>query len=224
MGIEEKGVLKMETCKNRNGWLVRRGNTIGGSDCAAILGLSKWRDNISLWRILTGMDAPEDISNKPFVKYGVDAEPHLRNLFKLHHPEWAVGYEENNLWTNTKYPFAHASLDGWIETEDGKYGILECKTTEISSKAKAAEWEGRVPDQYFCQALHYLMVTNFDFVIICAELKVHRVDDSIEYRIIERRIDRSDVQADIDELEQKERAFWWHVEDKTEPARILPTI
>ena len=45
-----------------------------------------------------------------------------------------------------------------------------------------------------------------------------------DIEVVERRIDRKDVQADIEELERKERAFMWHVEDKTEPARILPAI
>ena len=214
--------LQMQTFKTRNEWLAARGNTIGGSDAGSVLGLNKWRNNLSLWRIMVGYDEPEDISDRPFVKYGIDNEPNLRNMFKLHHPEWAVGYEENNLWTNTKYPFAHASLDGWIETEDGKYGILEIKTTEVNSKAQNDEWVGRVPDSYYAQALHYLLVTGFDFVIFCAELKVHKADGSNEWRVIERQIDRKDVLADIKELEQQERAFWWHVQDKTEPAMKLP--
>lgn len=216
-------MVSMKTFKDKSEWLQHR-QKIGGSDAGVILGLSKWRDNLTLWREKCGFSDPEDISDKPFVKYGVEAEPYIREIFRLHHPEWAIGYEENNMWTNDKYPFAHASLDGWIETQDGKYGILEIKTTEISSKANAAEWDGRIPDTYYCQLLHYLMVTGFDFAVLCGELKVHRADGSEEWRIVERRIDRAEVQADIDELEQKERAFWWHVEDKTEPGRLLLAI
>jgi len=224
VGIKKCHGVHYEVFKSRNEWLAARGKTIGGSDAGSILGLCKWRDNNKLWRIMVGFEDPEDISNRPFVQYGIDAEPHIRDMFRLHHPEWGIGYAENNMWTNKKYPFAHASLDGWIETEDGKYGILEIKTTEITSKAKNDEWQGRIPDTYYAQILHYFLVTEFDFAILCAELKVHKADGSNEWRIIERRIDRKDVQADIEELERKERAFMWHVEDKTEPARILPAI
>lgn len=217
-------MLQKKTYKTREAWLDARGNTIGGSDAGAILGLNKWRNNVTLWRILTGLDKPEDISDRPFVKYGTEAETAIRELFALHHPDWAVGYQDNNMFTNSRYPFAHASLDGWIEDEDGHHGILEIKTTEISSKANAAEWDGRVPDTYYAQALHYLMVTEFTFVVFCAELKVHKADGSTEYRIIERRIDRDDVEEDIKELELKEKRFWQCVKEKREPAMILPSI
>lgn len=215
------GNVKMQTFKSRQEWLAARGNTIGGSDCAAIMGLSKWRTNLQLWRIMMGYAEPEDISNKPFVAYGNSAEPIIRDMFKLHHPDWAVGYEPNNMFTNKRFPFAHASLDGWVETEDGKYGVLEIKTTEICSKSNSDEWMGRVPDCYFCQVLHYLMVTEFDFAVLCAELKVHRASGEDEWLIVERRIDRKDVLDDIAELERKERSFMWHLEDRTEPGLIL---
>ena len=217
--------IEYKTFKTRNEWLAGRHNTIGGSDAGAILGLCKYRDNVKLWRIMMGIEEPEDISDVPYVKYGIEAEQYIRELFRLHHPDWAVGYEENNLWTNTDYPFAHASLDAWVETPDGKHGILEIKTAELSSRIKAAEWEdNRIPDTYYAQILHYFLVTGFDFAILCAELKTFRKDGSIEWRMIERRIDRSEVLDDIKELEIKERAFWWHLEDKTCPGRILPAI
>ena len=215
--------VTMKCFKSKAQWLKHR-DKIGGSDAGAIMGLCKWRDNHTLWREKVGLEKPEDISDRPFVQYGIDAEPHIREMFRLHHPEWIVGYAENNMWTNDKYPFAHASLDGWIKDENGRLGVFECKTTEITSKAKNEEWVDRVPDTYYCQLLHYLLVTEYDFAILCAELKVHRADGSDEWRIIERRIERSDVENDIRELEKKEREFYQHVLDKTEPARILPSL
>ena len=68
------------------------------------------------------------------------------------------------------------------------------------------------------------MVTEFDFAIVCAELQTRRMDGSIEWRIVERRIDREDVEKDIEELERQERAFWQNIVDGIEPARILPGI
>lgn len=210
------------TFKSKEEWKNHR-TSIGGSDAGAIMGKCKWRDNLTLWREKTGLVEPEDISDRPFVQYGIDMEPVIREAFKRHHPELGVCYEENNLWSNDRVLFAHASLDGWIETLDGQYGVLEIKTTEITNKAKAAEWDGRIPDTYYCQLLHYLMVTNFSFAILVAELKVHRGDE-IEYKLVERRIDRYEVQKDIDELEKKEREFWQYVANRIEPPRILPQI
>ena len=218
-------MIEMRTFQTRDQWLVGRGYTIGGSDAGAICGCCKYRDNLSLWRIFMGYDDPEDISDRPYVKYGVDCEPLIRQMFALHHPDWNVKYRENNLFLNSKIPYAHASLDGWFETPDGRSGILEIKTTEITSKAKAAEWaDNHIPDNYYCQILHYFMVTERDFAVLVAELKVHRADGSNEWRIIERYIERSEVMQDIKELERKERKFWGCVIHKIEPAKILPSI
>lgn len=217
-------MVEMKTYKSRQEWLAARGKTIGGSDAASVLGISKWRTNVKLWRILLGFDEPEDISNKPYVVYGVSAEPKLRELFRLHHPDWGIGYTENNMFVNDKYPFAHASLDGWVETPDGRHGVLEIKTTEITSKSRNEEWQGRIPDAYYAQVLHCMLVCEFDFAVVCAELKVHKADGTDEWRIVERFIDRKDVESDIKELERLERAFSWHLEDRTEPGLILPSL
>ena len=216
-------MIDVNVLESREAWLSAR-KYIGGSDAGVIMGVSHWKDNVTLWLEKTGVVIPEDISDKLVVQYGNRMEPRIREIFKGHHPEWGVAYKENNLWTNDNYPFAHASLDGWIETEDGKYGVLEIKTAEILKKSQAEAWEGRVPDTYYCQVLHYLMVTEFDFAIVCAELQVRRMDGSTEWRIVERRIDRAEVEADIKTLERKEREFWQHIVDGTEPARLLPSI
>ena len=112
-------------------WLKAR-KAIGGSDAAALVGLNPYKTNIDLWREKTGRQKAPDISKEPFVKFGHDAEPHLRDLFALDFPQYEVSYVENNMFLNDKYPFAHASLDGWlVDKETGRKGILEIKTTNI---------------------------------------------------------------------------------------------
>ena len=216
-------MVEMAQYASRDEWLEAR-KGLGGSDAGCIMGVNHWKDNLTLWREKMGLAEPEDISAKEVVQYGIRLEPHLRDIFRAHHPDWGVAYRENNMWVNDRIPFAHASLDGWIETDDGKYGVLEIKTAEIQKRAQADAWDGRIPDTYYCQILHYLMVTEFDFAIVCAELQTHRMDGSTEWRIVERRIDRADVERDIAELERQERAFWQNIVDGTEPARLLPGI
>lgn len=63
--------------KDRSEWLRNR-DRIGGSDASSILGMNPYKDNVELWRIKTGLQEAEDISDKPYVKYGTEAEPHLR--------------------------------------------------------------------------------------------------------------------------------------------------
>ena len=117
---------------SREEWLEHRLNGIGGSEISAIIGCNPYMTNVDLWKYKTGQLEHEDISDKSYVKYGTNAEPLLRELFKLDYPEYEVFYEENNSFKNDKYPFALASLDGWlVERETGRKGVWECKTTNI---------------------------------------------------------------------------------------------
>lgn len=86
-------------------WLVNR-KGIGGSDASAILGLNPYKTNQELWMEKKGQISPVDISDKPYVKYGNDAEPLLRALFSLDYPEYTVEYYDNNMLINKKYPCA----------------------------------------------------------------------------------------------------------------------
>ena len=214
--------VTMHVLKNHDEWLHNR-QRIGGSDAAAILGMNPYRTNVELWQIKTGQLIAEDISDKPYVKYGTEAEQYLRKLFKLDYPEYQVLYEENNMWLNSKYPYAHASLDGWLIDRDGRKGILEIKTTNILQSMQKEKWKNRIPDNYYIQLLHYLMVTEFDFAVLKAQLK-YEYDNDVFLQVKHYKIERADVQADIEFLETSEKRFWQHVQDRKRPDLVLPNI
>ena len=204
-------------------WRAAR-TVIGGSDAAALVGLNPYKTNIELWQEKTGRRTAPDISNEAFVKFGHDAEPLLRELFALDHPQYDVGYVENNMFFNDKFPFAHASLDGWlVEKETGRKGILEIKTTNILQSMQKEKWNDRIPDNYYCQVLWYLMVTEFDFAVLKARL---RSEWQGEIRVTVRHyiIERSEVQEDIDELEKAGWKMWKAIQEDREPYLILPAI
>ena len=217
------GDLVKQTFATREEWLTARAGRIGGSDAAAVLGKSPFITNERLWEIKTGRREQADISNEDAVKYGSLAEEHLRELFRLDFPDYYVGYDANNLWTNTRLPFAHASLDGML-VKDHSYGILEIKTAFVNSKLQAELWNGQIPDYYYCQVIHYLMVTGWDFAILKAQLK-HQIADEMPYlQTRHYRIERADVEEDIAVLEKAEREFWRCVVEDRRPATILPEI
>ncbi len=210
------------TFDSKEEWLRHRSG-IGGSDAAAILGMNPYRNNVELWEIKTGRRQQEDISEKPYVKYGTEAEKHLRELFKLDFPEYEVGYVENNMFLNDKYPFAHASLDGWLRDSEGRVGIWECKTTNILRSMQKEKWNHQIPNNYYVQLLHYFMVTEFDFAMLKAQLK-SEFKGEIYLQTKHYKIERSDVQDDIDYLGKAERKFWEHVKADKVPALILPEL
>lgn len=215
--------VEMMQLGSREEWLQARAGRIGGSDASAILGMNPYRTNIELWQIKTGQLVPEDISDKPYVKYGTEAEQYLRELFKLDFPEYQVCYEENNMFLNDKYPFGHASLDGWLIDQNGRLGIWECKTTNILQSMQKEKWDHRIPDNYYIQILHYLLITEFDYAILKAQLK-SEFGGEIYIQTKHYKIERSEVQADIDLLEASERKFWKQVQERRRPDLILPNI
>lgn len=215
--------VEMMQLGSREEWLQARAGRIGGSDASAILGMNPYRTNIELWQIKTGQLVPEDISDKPYVKYGTEAEQYLRELFKLDFPEYQVCYEENNMFLNGKYPFGHASLDGWLIDQNGRLGVWECKTTNILQSMQKEKWDHRIPDNYYIQILHYLLITEFDFAILKAQLK-SEFGGEIYIQTKHYKIERSEVQADIDLLEASERKFWKQVQERRRPDLILPNI
>lgn len=217
-------MIKMNILQGHGAWLEARSHYIGGSDAAAVLGLNPYKSNLELWQEKTGLVVPEDISEKPYVKYGHAAECCLRELFALDFPEYEVGYMENNIWLNDTFPFAHASLDGWLTDQDGRKGILEIKTTNILQSMQKEKWDHRIPDNYYIQVLHYLMVTEFDFAVLKAQLKYEFQGGDVMLQTKHYKIERSEVQQDILYLAQKEADFWKNVQAKKKPALLLPEI
>lgn len=206
-------------------WLKARKNGIGGSDAAAILGLSPYKTNVELWEEKVGLRDPEDISDEDYVKYGKEAESHLVALFALDYPEYKVWTDSDyQMILHPEYPFLFATLDGHLmERRTGRKGILEIKTSLILNGSQREKWKDCIPDQYFCQVLHYLLVTGREFVEVKACLRWD-YGDGVKKEIRHYHIERKDVQDSIDYLLQKEIEFWNMVQAKQRPNLILPAI
>lgn len=216
-------MIEMKILKNRDEWLKNRMHGIGGSEVSAVIGCNPYLTNVELWERKTGRTTPDDISDKPYVKYGTNAEIHLRELFKLDFPQYQVEYVDNNSFCNTEYPWALASLDGWLTDEEGRRGILEIKTTEILQSMQKEKWNQQLPMNYYCQCLFYMAVLEADFCVLKAQLKT--VFDGVPYLQTKHyHIERADVQEDIDYLMKKGAEFWRYVETNQQPPLVLPEI
>lgn len=204
-------------------WKEARRNGIGGSDAACILGKNPWKSNLDLWREKVGLVIPEDISDKPAVRYGKEAEAPLRRLFELDHPEIIVSYDQYGMIANDpERPWLFATLDGDLTMGDRR-GVLEVKTTEIRRPSDWSKWDNRVPDNYYVQLLHQLLATGYDFSVLLAQIKWEK-NGKPQKTIREYVYFRSEVQADLDYLLPAEDAFWRSVQEKKQPALILPSI
>ncbi len=213
------------TIKTREEWLAVRHSGIGASECSAIVGLNPYMTNVELFEFKTGLKEPEDIGDKPYVQYGIQAEKYLRGLFALDFPQYRVGYKDFDLVRNEKYPFILATLDGrLIEKETGRKGILEIKTTEILKSMQKENWKDKVPDNYFIQCLHQLLATGWSFVDLKAQLK-YDYDGNIRLETKHYHMERKDHLEDLEFLLEQEIKFWnENVLKKVKPSLILPEI
>lgn len=204
-------------------WLKARTYGIGGSDASAIIGMNPYKTNIDLFEEKIGRRVPEDISDKPYVRYGTLAEEHIRALFSLDYPEYKVSYHENRILRSKAYPFLQASLDGELEDKNGRRGILEIKTTNILQSMQYEKWKDRIPDNYYIQVLHYLLVTGYDFVVLRAYFMSEWGSEK-RATVKDYTIERSEVEEDLKFLLTEEQKFWKYVESGRKPPLLLPEI
>lgn len=216
-------MYKIYDFKDERAWLKGRVNGIGGSDASAVVGRNPYKTNIELFEEKTGRRISPDISDKPYVIYGKNAEAPIRELFKLDYPEYQVSHYDYRILQSEEYPFMQASLDGELLDQDGRKGVLEIKTTNILQSMQREKWKDRIPDNYYIQVLHYLLVSGYQFAVLRAHL-ISSWDGDVRTQVKHYFIERSEVQEDLDYLLKEEMKFWKYVESGRKPPLILPEI
>lgn len=211
--------------KDHEEWLRCRNAGIGASDCGTIIGVNRWRTNQELYREKVGISEPEDISDKPQVQLGHDSEPLIRGLFALENPHYQVIYESPyKLIFSDTHDFLFCTPDGeLIEKKTGRKGILEIKTTYIHSPSQWDQWNNRIPDTYYAQICHQLLVTGWDFAVLQARIRYSKEGET---RVLEKKytIEREEVLEDMKYVLEREIEFWQCVQEQRCPALILPRI
>lgn len=219
--FRSNGTFRVLTFPTKEEWAKNRVNGIGGSDAACILGQNPWKTNQQLWLEKVNREEVEIEDNKA-MEFGRNAEPIIRQLFALNHPEYEMFYVNNVSLINKEYPFLMYSPDGLlIRIADNKKGVWECKTGEIKSQSDRDAWNGKLPMNYFIQCLQGLIVTGYDFVILTAYLKHTDREGNPYWLIKEYLIDREGYVADLELLKGKEIEFWDNVVNKVEPPLLL---
>lgn len=200
--------------ESREDWLRERRNGIGGSEVAAIVGLSKWKTATELWQEKV-FGLSKDLSDNEAVSKGVRLEPYLRGLFTGLHPEYHVEYYPYDILYQDETPYFFATLDGELTDSDGKHAVLEIKTATPQSKRAWTEWNEGLPMNYLCQTVWQLYCSGYDYVILFAALFGQEGDITLREYLI----DRNDpqVQTDMEYLVEKATEFWKSVETKQIP-------
>ena len=183
---------------SREAWLALRRQSIGGSDAAGIVGLSKWASPYSVWAEKTGR-LPEQPDNEA-MRQGRDLEDYVAHRWS--EETGRTCRRENKILCNPQYPWAHANVDRLVV---GAREGLECKTTSALDLRTFKDVE--FPEQYYVQCVHYLAVTGLERW----HLAVLVFGRGFYCYTLER------DQAEINALMDAEEAFWHLVETDTPP-------
>jgi putative phage-type endonuclease len=182
-------------------WLLQRRQGIGGSDAAAIAGLSKWKSPVAVYLEKIGQAPTEEVSSEAayfgsLLEDVVAQEFSKRSGLKVR--------RRNAILKHPEYSFMLANVDRLIV---GAKEGLECKT---ASEYLKNEWEGEeIPAPYLIQCQHYMAVTGFDAWWIAVLIGGNK--------FVYKRIERDEEL--IQYLIQIESDFWTnHVEKQIPPA------
>lgn len=213
------------SCGTREEWLFERSRHLQASDAPVILGLSPWKSAAELYDEKLGIFPAEDISGKPYIQYGIKMEPVVREAFLIDCPFFSVEYHQYDILSSKKHPWMGATLDGELTVTKpnpwnlpvGTKGIYEGKTGGWTRSEHLYGWDGTttyIPQHYYPQGLHQLLVTGWSFVVFAARLKrdPYRDEDMgfpeirTYYRLIDARSPA--VQADLRAVESAEEQYW----------------
>ena len=150
--VEVLMAIKKIPFDSREQWLELRKQGIGGSDAAAVVGLSKWSSPLAVYADKLGI-IPEREDNEA-MRQGRDLEAYVAERF-MEQTGLKVR-RENHILINEERPFMFANIDRRIVGEDEG---LECKTTSVYNRT---DFEGGdVPPEYYAQCQHYMAVTGW---------------------------------------------------------------
>lgn len=114
------------------------------SKVAAIVGLSKWDTERSIYDGITGI-VPQQPQTSDQAR-GHEFEPLIRGWFQKMHPDWSV--EETSTWQHSVREWQTADPDGIVTLPDGTVELLEIKTAD-----DIHSWGDDVPIGYLVQVM-----------------------------------------------------------------------
>ena len=134
-------------------WLQWRRGGIGGSEVAALVGLSPFASPMSVWASKTGLTG--DIEDNEYMEFGRRAEPMIAPWFTDRTGLAIIGAQTQ--CEHPDNPTHRCTVDGFVVEDDRAtiaqaLGVAEIKTT-------GDDWT-EIPDAYQCQGQWQMWVTG----------------------------------------------------------------
>lgn len=187
--------------KPKGEWLKERQKGIGGSDVAAICGVSPYRTPLQVWEDKRGTLLPREDNDAMF--WGRTLEPVVRQRYTD-----VTGRPvrvPDGILKHPSIEYMLANIDGF--TDDGR--LIEIKTTAYST-----DWgepgTDEIPLGYMLQVQHYMIITAFpvaDVPVLIGgrDFRIYEVQEDKELQTM---------------LMEKEADFWQMVLSGTPPQPI----
>lgn len=154
-------------------WVKLRKHGIGGSDAAAVAGVSKYASPYMVfWDKLDAFaqEKPERVMEAAY--WGNVHEPTIRKEFtkRINVEREVQGLpplkvvHRQAIFAHNEHDFIRANLDGWVVGHESGKGIFEAKTAHYMLRD---DWEGNdVPNAYLLQCQHNMLVMDADFAYL----------------------------------------------------------
>lgn len=212
--------------RSEEGWLKGRGKTIGASEVPVVLGIAprSWGSARDLWMEKTGRATVSDDGNEDTFR-GQSAEPHIRELFAIRHPELKVYDGTWKVFRSKKYPWLSCSLDMIIVDEKGDPYIGEIKDCRYTSLWKGDEY----PRHYRYQVIAQLLVTGWKGAVLIPNISYDFgggrtwLDDLEASSVRERHIviRRNEVRGQFAGIVRETKEFYRCITDGMEPEVVI---
>ena len=188
-----------EAVKDHDKWVELRNKGLGGSDAGVVMGVNPYKSKLTLWLEKTGQKEQPDLTENDAVQWGIRNEPNIADWFSD-----VTGKKLRKCGTlqSVEHPWLLANVDRLVTGENAG---LEIKTAGVK---QAGKWKGdEIPDEYYCQCQHYMLVTGCDKWYIAVLIGGNKA--------IYKEVPRNEIF--IKELFDKEAAFWTLVENNIMP-------
>lgn len=130
-------------------FLRERRTGVGGSDAAAILGVSPWSSALGAWALKRGIMPDTEASER--MVWGNRLEHAIRTGFNQ---DYGTHYlKPPKMFRHERWPFAIGHLDGL----EGRR-VLEVKKADFKSQEWGEQGTDTIPAHYYAQVQHYLLV------------------------------------------------------------------
>ena len=145
---------------NKQEWLRERKNYLGGTDLAAICGLSPYRTALDVYLDKTSDNISEDTNAA--MRWGTLLEDVVAKAYKEDIGNGKEVWESDHPVRHTEHRFLAANIDRWVgKRKDIREYILECKTAGFN---KGKEWgdlgTDQIPESYLVQVAYYAAICN----------------------------------------------------------------